>query len=104
LTFAFLKKDFKTKLMKIKQYGYGFFCGGDPRDFYPDTESCSDNELLNHNRACALWNEAEARGETPTPEKCPSGFIFGEDGKCLGHVLRAPYGIGGYSYWEETNQ
>lgn len=80
----------------MKTMQYGFFCGGDPRKFWPDSEGCSESEFANHKAACSLWNEAEARGETPEPEKCPSGFIFGDDGKCLGHVLRAPYGIGMY--------
>jgi len=80
---------------------YGFFCGGDPRKFFPDGESCSETELANHTAACKLWDEAEARGETPTPEACPSGFLYDEDGKCLGHVLRAPYGIGMYFYDDE---
>ena len=78
--------------------GYGFFCGGDPRKFWPDGESCSETEMANHKAACKLWDEAEARGETPEPEACPSDFLYDADGKCVGHVLRAPYGIGTYSY------
>jgi hypothetical protein len=80
------------------EYGYGFFTGGDPRKFYPDGESCSEEELLNHKRACKLWNDLEAEGKIPTPEECPSGWICDENGKKLSHVLRAPYGIGGYEY------
>lgn len=78
--------------------GYGFFCGGDPRNFYPDGESCSEQEIANHRAACALWDEAENRGETPEPEKCPSGWMFDKDGRPVVHVLRAPYGIGTYNY------
>lgn len=77
---------------------YGFFTGGDPRKFHPDHESCRPEELANHKRACELWDAAEARGETPEPEKCPSGFMYDADGKCVGHVLRAPYGIGTQVY------
>ena len=84
--------------------GYGFFCGGDPRQFWPDGESCSETEIANHKAACALWNEAEARGETPEPEACPSGYLYDADGKCIGHVLRAPYGIGTYSYDDEDEE
>lgn len=73
---------------------YGHFPGGDPRDFEPDDEACSPDEIENHRRACQLWDEAEARGETPTPETCPAGFIFGADGSVMTHVLRAPYGVG----------
>lgn len=78
--------------------GYGFFCGGDPRKFWPDGESCSAKELENHAAACKLWNEAEARGETPTPEACPSGWVYDGAGKPLFHILRAPYGIGTYEF------
>lgn len=73
---------------------YGGFCGGDPRTFYPDAPECMERELTAHREACLLWDEAESRGETPEPEKCPSGFIFNDDGICVGHVLRMPYGIG----------
>lgn len=83
------------------QVGYGFFCGGDPRKFRPDEECCSEKEISNHKAACSLWNEMELRGETPEPEKCPSGYVFDENGKCVGHVLRAPYGIGVYEYEED---
>jgi len=68
---------------------YGFFCGGDPRNFHPDYQDCTPTEVENHKRARALWDEAEARGETPTPEACPSGWITPDV-----HVLCAPYGIG----------
>ena len=76
---------------------YGFFQGGDPRNFHPDAESCSEDELKHHREACRLWDEAEARGETPTPEACPSGWIQLPDGTTA-HVLRSHYGIGTYSY------
>jgi hypothetical protein len=85
--------------------GYGAFCGGDPRTFHPDGEMCSPDEIENHRKACELWDEAEACGETPEPEKCPSGWIYDENGKAVCHVLRTPYGIGGYTiemeqFWE----
>ena len=89
-----------------QETGYGFFNGGDPRKFHPDRESCSAKEIDNHRRACQLWDEAEARGETPDPEKCPSGWIYHEHtGEPIAHVLRAPYGIGCYTaefeqFWE----
>ena len=73
---------------------YGYFCGGDPRKFRPDVESCSKKEIENHKAACRLWDEAEARGETPKPEACPSGWLRNKSGKLVMHVLRAPYGIG----------
>ena len=80
------------------EYGYGFFCGGDPRSFHPEEDCCTEQEIANHRAACALWDEAEARGEKPTPEACPSGWVYDAEGKPVMHVLRAPYGIGTYSY------
>ena len=95
----------KISRMKTRtETGYGFFCGGDPRRFWPDGESCSAKEMENHAAACKLWNEAEARGETPTPEACPSGWVYDADGKPLFHVLRAPYGIGTYEYDVEDDE
>jgi hypothetical protein len=76
---------------------YGHFHGGDPRNFHPDYECCSEEEIANHRKACNLWNASEAKGETPEPEKCPSGWIYDDDGKPLVHILRAPYGIGVYT-------
>ena len=81
---------------------YGYYTGGDPRQFHPDGQDCTEQELRNHRKACELWNEAEAKGETPTPEKCPSGWIYDDNGKTLAHVLRAPYGIGVQTYETET--
>ena len=69
---------------------YGFFHGGDPRKFHPDGESNSPQELADHTAACKLWDEAEARGETPTPESCPSGW----NADRTIHVLRSKYGLG----------
>ncbi len=77
---------------------YGFFTGGDPRNFHPDGESCTQDELKNHKAACDLWNEMEAEGKEPTPEECPSGWTQLNGAKV--HVLRAPYGIGMQSYFE----
>lgn len=86
------------------EYGYGFFCGGDPRKFFPDGESCTKKEMENHTAACKLWDEAEARGETPTPEACPSGWVYDDAGKPVMHILRTPYGIGTYEYEVEDDE
>ena len=66
--------------------------------FWPYAECCSEQEIANHAAACKLFDEAEASGKTPTPEDCPSGWIYDKDGKPWIHVLRAPYGIGTYEY------
>ncbi len=80
------------------QHGYGHFPGGDPRKFHPDGEdSNSPEEIANHKAACKLWDEAEARGEKPTPEACPSGWIDLGGGRSI-HILNSPYGLGIYEY------
>mgnify|MGYP000367032144 CR=1 FL=1 len=77
--------------------GYGYFKGGDPRKFSPDGDACSPDEISNHKASCDLWNDMESKGKTPSPEDCPSGWIYDTDGKTVAHVLVAPYGIGVYS-------
>lgn len=43
---------------------YGYFLGGDPRDFAPDPECNTPEELEAHKVACAAWE----RGERPPIE------------------------------------
>lgn len=43
--------------------GYGFFPGGDPRDFSPDTESCTDEEINAHAEECGRWERGERADE-----------------------------------------
>lgn len=42
---------------------YGGFYGGDPRNFYPEAECCSEKELKAHADACSLANQMQAKGE-----------------------------------------
>lgn len=42
---------------------YGYYHGGDPRDFTPDEEVCTPEEIASHRAACEAWD----RGETPDP-------------------------------------
>jgi hypothetical protein len=67
---------------------YGYFTGGDPRQFHPDAEECSPEELANHKRACEEANALESGRNL----ECPSGWITWEGGGI--HVLNAPFGIG----------
>lgn len=83
---------------------YGFYHGGDPRKFEPDQECCSADEIDRHRRACILWNEMEAKGEIPTPEKCESGWIYDDDGKPVMHILKSSYGIGVYEFPDEEEE
>lgn len=80
----------------VTHSGYGFFSGGDPRNFFPDHESCSPEEIANHKRACEA---AEKHGLTDL--ECPS-FFFKDDNGNVGHVLKAPFGIGSYTIEMES--
>jgi hypothetical protein len=63
---------------------YGFFPGGDPRDFSPDPECSTDAERALHAEHCAAWD----RGERPDVK------VSGWEGNI--HVCRSAYGLGTY--------
>lgn len=67
---------------------YGYFLGGDPRNFTPDVECCTPEELAAHKAACEAWD----RGARPDPGG-PHQPLF-KDGKEIGHITIAHYGIG----------
>lgn len=73
---------------------YGFFHGGDPRNFHPDYECCSEAEIENHKKACEEADRLESARDLP----CPSGWIRSDDGSVSIHVLRSPFGIGIITY------
>lgn len=74
---------------------YGFFHGGDPREFSPDYESCSPKEIEAHQKACELFDAAESAG-VPMPDlECESGWKTLSDGTVC-HVLKSSFGIGTY--------
>lgn len=54
---------------RAEDSSYGFFTGGDPRLFTPDSENAPE-EIAAHKAACAAWD----RGEQ-VPEPKPSGRI-----------------------------
>lgn len=64
-----------------QETGYGGFKGGDPNNFHPDAECCSEAELDRHREACAKWDG--------TAEPFPG-------------CGKSPFGIGIYvTYWHE---
>jgi hypothetical protein len=71
--------------------GYGFYRPENPHNFFPDHESCSDEEVANHKAACEAWDRGDYKREPG------SEYFHGEDGKLIMHILRAPWGIGSYS-------
>ncbi len=64
-----------------EDYVYGFFHGGDPRDFTPDSDA-SDTERANHKAACEQY-ERDAVGN---PSCCEH-----RDGMI---ITKAPFGLG----------
>lgn len=73
--------------MKRKEYGYGFFPGGDPRRFTPDVESNTNEEIAAHKAACDRWETGET---APLPGSC----IHGEG--CI--ITMSGFGLGSYDY------
>ncbi len=64
---------------------YGYFHGGDPRNFSPDPECSTEAEREAHRVACAEWN-AGKREPLPGPhEALPNG---------QGWITRSGFGLG----------
>jgi len=88
--------------------GYGYYPGGDPRNFFPDYECCLPAEIERHRAACEAWD----RGETPDPggphisrdakpehPESVMAVVEGSDG--AGHQTVAHYGMGTYTFeWD----
>ena len=67
---------------------YGFFHGGDPREFHPDAECTTPEEWAAHKEACRKADELESARDL----ECPSGWI--RTPEYTAHVCRAPSGLG----------
>jgi len=72
---------------------YGYFPGGDPRDFTPDQEVCTPEEIARWEAACKRW-EAGDTSELPPEEHGP---WIEQGGKTVGlcHAYRS-FGMGTY--------
>lgn len=67
---------------------YGYPCVTDPRDFIPDDECCSSEEIAAHKLACETFG---------TPAYQPNKGYYEErdsEGRLLKHVTRTSWGIG----------
>jgi hypothetical protein len=78
---------------------YGYFEGGDPRNFTPDLECCSVDELERHKADCAQWDAGHQVDRGPnhipldaTPPSEPVAMCKTSDGK--GWITVAHYGMG----------
>jgi hypothetical protein len=89
-----------------EQPQYGGFPGGDPRDFSPDPECCTADELERHRIACHEWEEG--RGVDiggphialdAHPDIEPDCIVRYADGS--GHMTVNAYGLGVYTYRDD---
>lgn len=84
--------------MSKRHVVYGFFCGGDPRTFTPDEESCTAEEITRWNEACAMWDRADAEHLMLQAEPGSGEAFYDGEGRMIMHVLKPRYGIGINSY------
>lgn len=68
---------------------YGYFMGGDPRNFSPDVECSTEEERAAHKAACEAWD----RGERPDIGG-PHKPLLDKDGNQIGHITISGYGLG----------
>ena len=68
---------------------YGFFHGGDPRDFHPDGEASTEEERAAHKAACEQF-ERDAVGSPSCCEHRDNMII-----------TKAPFGLGVNTYRDE---
>jgi len=74
---------------------YGFFHGGDPRDFTPDPEASTEQERTAHQAACSAYASS-----TPLPGCCE--ITRDEQGKVAAIITRAPFGLG-VSHYQDAD-
>lgn len=51
----------RLREQEASEVGYGYFPGGDPRDFSPDEESCTEKEIAAWKRACELVDQGKVK-------------------------------------------
>ena len=83
----------------MEQMSYGFFPGGDPRNFTPDFESCSEKEINDWEEACQQWNE----GKRVVCEGSHRWLVDSE-GKIVGTATVSSFGIGVYMFDDEGEE
>jgi hypothetical protein len=76
---------------------YGYFPGGDPRTFSPDPECSTEAEQAAHRAACDAWDRGERE-----PVRGPHEQLI-SDGKVIGHVTLAGFGLGVYTHVDECH-
>lgn len=79
---------------EVTQEGYGFFPGGDPTKFHPDTEN-SLQEIENWQEACKRWKV------TKEVEEGSHRWLTDGAGNVIGTATVANLGMGIYTYEDE---
>lgn len=77
-------------------FGYGYFPGGDPRDFEPDLDSVKEGELAAWKAACAAWDKADEAGDLPPSPESPACQVTKG-----GFITFGKFGVGRYSITDE---
>lgn len=80
--------------------GYGYFPGGDPREFCPDPECSTEEERANHKRACELFEN----GKVDTVDGNHHWPIMNKEGEPIGWTTQSPFGLGTYSTTDPAAQ
>lgn len=81
--------------------GYGYFPGGDPRDFTCDPESCSDEEMQSHREACAAWEDGLC---VDVGGACHwyAGYATDVASRIVIKITKPTYGVGVYITRDES--
>lgn len=79
--------------------GYGFFTGGDPRDFTPDSDASTAEEQAKWKADC----EAYAKGEIG-PQPTGDRWLTNAAGEVVGHLQLGGYGLGSYIWRDRDMQ
>jgi hypothetical protein len=95
--------------------GYGYPISPDPRDFHPDEECCTPEEIANWKAACEAWERGDCKPVPPAhiplsqasmEERAAAIAYFEEhtgkpvEGELRGHITKAPMGIGTYTVFD----
>ena len=67
---------------------YGTFMGGDPRDFTPDEELCTPEEISAWETACEEWNRGEGVDRGPGCQTMGDGSVVSGTGFGIGTTIR----------------
>lgn len=90
---AVLKRILPMVEAQTKQIGYGFFPGGDPREFTPDEECSTPEEQAKWKADCEAYGKGEI-GKQPSTGR----GTHDEQGRLTSHLLVGGYGLGTYTY------